>query len=306
MGHVFRASNIVDMLATHGIDSMVFVNWHAPAADLLRKRGISFKVLDHNFEDHEWERKLIEEYGISTWINDRLDTDAAHARRVTSDGVRLVTFDDRGDGSDFSQVHIAGMAFDPSEMLGGRQVYRGLDYLVLNPEIPQYVRHRTKLNRILVTLGGTDTYGITVQIVKMLGRIGRQATVVLGPGFQHKESVLKILAPGIELMENVDSLMREFFRHDLAITGGGVTPFEASASGLPCLTISSEPFEMAPCRFLSKTGASFYLGHRTELEAVNLERVLMELDIAKRSSQGIETVPTSGARNICHILESHE
>ena len=39
-------------------------------------------------------------------------------------------------------------------------------------------------------------------------------------------------------------MAEEMSRHDLAVTGGGMTPFEANAAGLPCIVVANETFEI--------------------------------------------------------------
>ena len=114
------------------------------------------------------------------------------ARAVKDTGIPLVTFDDRGAGASLADLHIAALAFDVDEPLSGKRVVRGLDYLILNAEIARWRRQRTQLQSIMVSMGGSDTYGATVKIVALLRKLGRTATVVIGPGFQASRSALTL------------------------------------------------------------------------------------------------------------------
>ena len=61
-------------------------------------------------------------------------------------------------------------------------------------------------------------------------------------------------------------MIEEFHRHDLAITGGGITPFEANASGLPCVVIANELHEIPTGLALQKLGGSVFAGHHGALQ----------------------------------------
>lgn len=298
MGHLFRALNFARLLESRKLNFVILINEDIPSIRILEKEGVRFKLVPLNDAGQDWEGKVIEEFGLKTWINDRLDTTLEHARKVHRKGIRLVTFDDRGAGAALSDLHIAGLAFEGSDLLGGKRVLSGIDYLIMNQEINRFKRHRTATDKVLVTLGGTDTYGVTIDIVAMLTALGRPATVVVGPGFQHHEQLKAIQTPEIQLAEGVASLVAKFHGYDLAITGGGITPFEANASGLPCITVSSERFEVGPCEFLQNLGTSIYLGPRESLDRLRLEDVFRRIDVARISQLGMERVGTNGAQRI--------
>lgn len=298
LGHLYRAVNLIRHLRAQRIDCKVILNEHAVSLDILRREGVEFLIRPVCAPDQDWEEAIFARFPVRMWINDRLDTDLEHAVRIKRRGVPLVTFDDRGGGAALADLHIAALAFDRSELLPGRRVLQGVEYLILNPDIERYRRRRERLESIVVTLGGTDTYGVTVGVVESLARLGKTATVVLGPGFEHRAQLDRVLVPGFVLKSNVASLSQEFAVHDLAITGGGITPFEANAGGLPCLTIASETFEVGPCRFLAAMNSSVYLGRRSEIDPRKMGAALSEANIATMSAAGLAGIGFDGAKTV--------
>lgn len=105
---------------------------------------------------------------------------------MKNEGVLLAAIDDCGEGADYVDLHFCAMLF---HNLRGRHIYSGKEYMILNPEIARYRRRRTALNKILVTLGGSDTYGVTVKVVKILKEKGLKADIVTGPDFQHSDEL---------------------------------------------------------------------------------------------------------------------
>ena len=172
MGHFYRALNLADGLAKAGLPYTFYLNDHAPSRQILAERGVPHRIV--NLEDFtgDWEASLIRQDGITLWVNDRLDTDVRHAEKIKAAGIPLVTFDDRGTGAALADLHIAALAFDEQEQLAGARLLRGADYLILNPQISDYMRLRKQLSSILVTLGGSDTYGVTVKVVQLLKEMG--------------------------------------------------------------------------------------------------------------------------------------
>lgn len=267
MGHFYRALTLVRGLAAAGEKCMVYINDHATSLGILAQQRVPYRVVDLQDFTGRWEAALVARDGIRLWVNDRLDTDARHAANVKATGVPLATFDDHGQGAALADLHIAGMCFNESEPLAGKVVLRGVKYMVLNPDIADHVRLRKSLGSILVTLGGSDTYGVTVKVVQALGRMGLAATVVVGPGFGHIADLQRCLGEHFILKRGVPSMIEEFSFHDMAITGGGITPFEANASGLPCVVIANELFEIPVGRELERLGSSVFAGHHESLRA---------------------------------------
>jgi spore coat polysaccharide biosynthesis predicted glycosyltransferase SpsG len=270
------------------------------ATAILTQRSVRYTTVDLADTQSDWESAMIAESGITLWVNDRLDTSLRHAEHVKRNGIKLVTFDDRGPGASLADLHFAPLVFSGDAELKGKRVLTGIQYLALNPEIDHYRRARTQLTSpILVTLGGSDTYGVTVQVVALLKELDRPATIVTGPSFQHAKELERVLDQRFTWKREVPSLIREFYGYDLAITGGGVTPFEANASGLPCIIVANEPHEIEIGRYLEGAGASVFAGYYQEMA----EQVFVrELDLAAMSRAGIEQIKTNGADNILREL----
>jgi spore coat polysaccharide biosynthesis predicted glycosyltransferase SpsG len=101
----------------------------------------------------------------------------------------------------------------------------------------------------------------------------------------------------------VPSLAEEFYSHDLAITAGGLTPFEASANGLPCFIITAEPFEIKNALFLEKLGCSKYLGH---LKADKLDSIsnIVDMHLNNMSLNGLNSFDDKAGIRIIKEIES--
>ena len=107
--------------------------------------------------------------------------------------------------------------------------------------------HKT-LN-VLVTMGGSDPAGLTLKAVEALNMlpIAFKATIVLGPGFVHKESLKALLQEvhyEYNILENVSDMVPVMAQADLAVASFGVTAYELAAMGVPaiyiCLTADHE------------------------------------------------------------------
>lgn len=300
MGHLYRALNLIDLLAMKEEKHIVIVNPDAAAQETLRSREIAFETVDLADVTSNWETRIIKKHRITVWINDRLDTDSRHALNVKNCGVKLVTFDDNGTGADHSDLHVAALAFSTHRSASGKTL-QGIDYLVLNREIANYRRLRTKRGKILVTLGGSDTYGATIKVVQLLKEMDLPADIHIGPSFGLRSELESIIDHRYRIIGKVPSLIETFFPYDLAITGGGITPFEANASGLPCVIVANELFEIENGRYLQEIGSSVFAGHHEQLDKSAFAR---SLDIETMSRIGMSRITLQGADNVYKQIQA--
>jgi len=295
MGHLFRMLRFASFLREHNEQIVFFVNAHQPAMTILNENGFDYEIVNLSDTQSNWERKLIQKYGINVWVNDRLDTDAIHVRNVKDAKVKLVTFDDRGDGASMADLHVAALIFDGAHELRGRKILSGVQYLILDKGIDSYRHQRLALNKIVVSMGGSDTYGVTIQVVEMLKNSKIPVTVIVGPGFEHMERLQQVMPGHFELRVNVPSLAKVFSEFDLAVTSGGITPFEACASGLPCIVIATEEFEIPVGKHLKKMGAALYAGYYKELRELS---VVPSLNVQAVSERAMLRVDLKGSDRV--------
>jgi spore coat polysaccharide biosynthesis predicted glycosyltransferase SpsG len=303
MGHLFRALNLIACLQQRRERFIVLINRDKAANSILENKGIDYEIVDLLDFTSDWETSLIKKHHIDMWINDRLDTDIRHTKQVTKNNVKLITFDDKGTGAIFADIHVAAMLLNDNDRskINGKKILTGIEYLVLNKEIDNYKRIRNRHDKIIITLGGSDTYGVTLEVVRRLKKLNKTAAIVIGPSFAHKKELAAIIDDRFTLKENVHSLIQEFAGYDLAVTGGGITPFEANASGLPCMIIASEIWEIDNGTFLDRLGASVFTGFR---DSFKLDLIDNDLIIEKMSAIGMQNISTNAAEKIFKEIDA--
>ena len=296
MGHLFRALNFIRLLHKKKVDYCVLLNDDTYAISILRQKKILFETVDLNDFESNWETRFIQKYNFNFWINDRLATERAHTKNVKRNNIRLIHFDDDGDGAELADVNFGMMPCNYEIGLKGRENKKGVQYFILNEEINMFIRERRKINKIIVSLGGSDTYGVTLLVAEALKKAKIPATIITGPSFQHKKKLDKIADETFVIKNTVPSLPAEFYNYDLAITGGGITPFEANAAGLPSLIIANEQHEIANGKFLESIGSSSFMGYYTSIDFAPL--LANQLDILSMSQAGLKMIQTNGAENV--------
>jgi spore coat polysaccharide biosynthesis predicted glycosyltransferase SpsG len=125
--------------------------------------------------------------------------------------------------------------------------------------------------------------------------------VILGPGFSHHEALQAVLSDKFTVKFNVPSLIEEMAKHGLAITAGGITPFEANAAGLPCIVVACEDFEIPIARALAERGGSVFAGHHADIDP---DVFAQDLPIGRMSAAGIDNIGLGGAKRVVTALEA--
>ncbi|MDA9437534.1 hypothetical protein XH98_00080 [Bradyrhizobium sp. CCBAU 51745] len=299
MGHLFRAMVLAEGLRAAGHAVKFYVNDHPATAALLTQRGLPFEVVPLEDVEQNWEGKAIERDDIKVWVFDRHRTDQRSAHRIKAKDIPLVTFDDRGGGAALADLHIAAMPCEDGREFAGKRVLTGIRYLMLDPAIAAFRRQRSAVESMVVTLGGADTYGVTMKIMRLLSGRALRKTVILGPAFLHENELAPHWTSDFVIKRSVPSLIEEFARHDVAVTGGGMTPFEANAAGLPCVVVANEDFEIPVGRELAKLGGAVFAGHHSALDE---SLFALDLPVAEMSRAGMQAVPIDGTQRVVEAI----
>jgi len=301
MGHLFRAINLHSLLQGKGYESAIaLLGGDVASQDWLEKAAVTYASVK-NIKDAEWEASLIARFRPKVWINDRLNTDVEHMGRIKRAGLRLATFDDAGSGATLADLHVAALANVRSELPAGKIALIGVEYLIFPPEVSQLRRLRTKKKRWIVTLGGSDTHGATISVVEWLNARAIPATIVLGPAFAHDSALSSLDSENLIIKRGVPSLLKELADHDLAITGGGLTAFEAAVLGVPTAIVANEPWEVEHAKYLQSLGCSVFAGMHDQITLDVLDKVM---DFESMSNAALNSFMPDGAIRVVESLRN--
>jgi spore coat polysaccharide biosynthesis predicted glycosyltransferase SpsG len=303
MGHLYRMCYLAAEMRRNSRDFLFVLNQDTPSLELLKKYDYPYRVVD--LETENWQAEVLRSEKIDLWIDDRLATSVQHSAILRNQKIPIVTFDNSGAGAELADISIYGMAQERNASQRGARIFVGLEWNLIDPQIYRYRRARSEIHSLVITFGGTDTFGMTPQICRAVRDIYPQITVVTGPGFKHDGELRISLEerPLANLIwkKNVPSLAEEFSLHDLAITAGGVTPFEANAAGLPCIIVATELHEIDNARLLSSFGGSIYAGFRDEFD-VDLVREMP--NVAQMSQRAMASIPIGTAARVAREIEA--
>ncbi len=112
---------------------------------------------------------------------------------------------------------------------------------------------------LVVTLGGSDPTNLTARVLEGLRALEPPVTmtVILGPGYHHRESLCDLLESyphAVSVRAAVTDMISVMKAHRLAVTAVGVTLYELAACGVPAIALAEEARHMALATVLESVG----------------------------------------------------
>jgi len=273
-------------LKRRGFDVSFMVNANAHVAEWLSREHFPYVTAESLTEIRG--RLDEKEYDVAILI--QLDTPEEEGLLFRQHARLLVTLDDCGPSGALADLRFNVLY--PIE-----HALCDLRYVALSPvfqkkhALAKPVRERAAA--ILVTQGGSDTYGFTPKIVSALKDMpaGTEITVVLGPNFSHHRELDAALTQCVRPfnritgMSDISDLM---LRADLAVSAGGNTLFELACLGVPSVVVCGEPFEVATAKRLEQQGFGLALGFGGDVAehdiATAVRHLLEDRDVRSRMS----------------------
>jgi spore coat polysaccharide biosynthesis predicted glycosyltransferase SpsG len=317
MGHIVRMVELAHRLRSEGWKEIIFAKVANSTTDLLlEEAGFGAINLPEEEENFSSITAVLRKLRPGLLINDILDTSVPYMRAVRPLVEWIVNLDDRAAGLQYANLVINSLPaqFAPEEVEKSAEYLEGPTYLLLRREFRERsgaVRPVGKCRKLLITLGGSDTYGYTVKVARALRSIAEleHIEVVTGPAFHHAEALGRVVRgdPRFLLHGTVPNLGRLMATHQLAIAGGGVTLFEAALLGLPTLSIASENFEVVNAEWCERKGLTRFLGKGEALEPEQIASQVRSMlgDLQARVAmgrRGPEVVDGAGSDRIIEKL----
>ena len=275
-GHIRRALTLAEGLQHHDVTIGLTKDSDQWAFDLVEERG--FSVAGR------------QEVG-DVAVYDRLDSVAGWKGPMEP----FVVFEDRGPGASQAAAVINAM-YDPypwgRSKIGNE--YHGAKYAVLRPEftIGDYtvkngpdLDYDPDLSSVMILFGGTDPGNLA----------GLAVHALTGADLAFTE-----FAPGDDI-----SVAAAMHKHDLLITSGGRTVFEAAAVGIPTIVLCQNMRETTHTH-LGKGNINLGLGRMVEPDRLRyvVEQTLGDYELRRdMSSEARASIDGLGAARVRRIIE---
>jgi UDP-2,4-diacetamido-2,4,6-trideoxy-beta-L-altropyranose hydrolase len=312
MGHIYQSHALAEELLQSGAQVQFIVPDVPEGLAKLRAWELDVHEIPHELPDLEKISHidaLLVGRDVDVFIVDILESTSSLMRYMATKATLLVSLDDIGTGRVWADLLINIIHHPPRAAEARYREVNELNYVVLRPEFHrefERVKKNPKIGtKLLVSQGGSDTFGGVVQLVEAMKILPEEVEIhlLVGAAFRHDSPLEKAIAGSgrhfvIERdVEDIAALMQEM---DLAITGGGKTLFELAAVGVPFIVVTEEPRELETASIVARHVLCENLGLRSEVGVEKIAETAQRLlaDQQKRlamSQSGKRAVDGRGA-----------
>ena len=223
------------------------------------------KIKENNFnvtiQDKESLSKCVFDLKPQLVINDILDTKAEYIKKLKKNKLKVMNFEDLGEGSRYADVVVNAM-YD-SNKTDRKNMYFGSDYFCLKTEF--YFTNPNKfssvVSNIVISFGGVDPNNLTLLCLQSIYDFcisnDIEICVVTGMGYKLHQTLSGF--EKIKIIKNTSHISTYFNKADIIFTSGGRTTFEAAILGKPTIVLCQNEREMTHY-FLNKNKGIINLG----------------------------------------------
>jgi spore coat polysaccharide biosynthesis predicted glycosyltransferase SpsG/CMP-N-acetylneuraminic acid synthetase len=239
LGHVHRALILANEIHEHELSFLV-----------LNDSDVGYKKIQEFNYDVRLARgnnvlKEIKQIDPDLVINDRLDTSFEYTFELKRAGIKIVNFEDMGEGVKNADFVIN--ALYPEKFIAKNIVF-GHDYFCARDEFIYSEKKQISpdVRNVLISFGGTDENNLTMKVLNSIYEycesIGIGITVVTGLGYLFLESLKRFSK--IDLIKNTRKISDYMLASDIIFTSAGGTVYEIACLGVPTIVIAQNDREL--------------------------------------------------------------
>jgi len=268
LGHVKRCLALAKVLASEGADIAFVLSPDPDVARIVEQAG--FRVVQRPWESGPSAAcAIVSELGADVVIVDAYLARTEHFQALRPLAAHLVAIDDTAEERlpvDLVVNVGAGTETLPYRVPDGTTLLLGSCYALLDlayAKRPARI-YRTRVERVLVTLGGSVHPEAMRAVVAAVDAVfeGARLNVVVGP-FGSAATIDSAVRPGrnrVATYGHVPDLGPLMLDADLAVTGAGVTLYELAATATPAVMVMTEPNQARNVAAFESAGAALFAG----------------------------------------------
>ena len=243
LGHIYRGLMLAYNLIDHNIKFVL-----SAKSDIGLKKIQSSHFAYEVMEEDKELVQLIADFDCDILINDILDTTEEYILMCKRTGVRVVNFEDLGEGAIVADAVINDLYEEKYE---SKNHFWGSDYYLIRDEflLAEPTKFNPEVKEVLVIFGGTDPSNLTERVLTVVHELNEPTihfTFVLGLGYPEKEKVEKYAADynlNVDIIQDVKMMTEYMGNADVALSSQGRTMLELASMGVPTILLAQNTRE---------------------------------------------------------------
>ena len=278
-GHYYRCLSLAKAIKLTAKNVHIIFLVNKELHSLIQTTGFNF-IISNDLND---DLRIIENLDVVLFIFDSYLGNDGYLRHIKN-STRLMLIDDNNDIYDSSIPNIIYNGNIHAEGLGYKYIKEqtrllGPEYLIMKEEywgnkIPLFSK-----DGVLITTGGTDEYGIVLNIMNGIKGLDINVRIIIGPGYRNNyiREIKKNKTQNMELIHKPSSLKEYIDSSKIVITAGGSTVYEVISQRSIPVIFSIVDNQDLMCGALQEMGVE-YLGKYPNIDYSKLRGLLEKLE----------------------------
>ena len=309
LGHIMRMLTLADALSNKGI-TVYFASCTEEGIAYLKHAG--YEVIKIDNLNYKKIAELGKEIGVDGVIVDKFGFTYEQHQLLVNEIGYLVHIDDFMYNGPANLVINSTIDQPPANVERYSRWLCGGKYALIRKQFSRTLERHHKLipEKLLLTTGYCDPVNFHLRAIKLIGQVypNLEIHLVVGGGFttiNDLESLRK--KTRLILHTNVTDMSGLMYDCDMAVSAGGTTLYELSATGLPTVAISLYDNQIDNLRRVAKNGCVLSLGWHegvTDSDILdNVAKVYQSIDLRKKlSSVSTTWIDGEGADRIATAI----
>lgn len=269
MGHFIRSLNVASALKRMDLNVNFLVNNNSSILDKLNEEGFSYSISG---------RSNIKKAAGVVVIDSSREVES-EVRFLKEKGNNVVLID-----NDTDACRLADMVIKPSMIDSTTgNMFRGKDFITIgenffNARHTRAVLKHSKPFKVLITLGESDPYHITDQVLESIMAVeGLEITVVVGTFARPSEKLMELelkCGSNVSFFYGVKDIAPLMTINHIGITTMGSTMFELGYMGLPSIVITNKRNEVDELEMIKDVGIGLPLGYYQDVSKDNIRETV--------------------------------
>jgi UDP-2,4-diacetamido-2,4,6-trideoxy-beta-L-altropyranose hydrolase len=314
IGHIMRCLAFSEELKKHG--HKCYILYEVLDDELITKIG-KFDVEFCRINSIE---KLIffsKKQDVKWIVTDSYNLNKEYIQNLKNENFKVLSIDDNAIIHYFSDI-VVNQNIGSEKIKFSAEKYTkfllGSKYVMLRDELLKRDKKKYKkyVEKILITLGGTDTDNLTLKILKSLEEINKnyEFIVIIGP-LNNFYKELKRFSDNskarVRLLKSPENMADIYLESDIAISAGGSSCYELAYFGIPNIIITVADNQLNIAKELDKKNVSIYLGKKEDFSSNKIKENVLKLindnSLRKNMAEnGRKLVDGKGKQRIIEVM----
>lgn len=277
LGHITRCLVLANELRDDKNRVYFAIKNYEIAIEKIKEQQFDMIVADDNFDYFKWIEDIIEQQKIDIFIGDIRDGFPIELiSYMKNKNILTVAIDEPSEYSKECDLcfYPPHASIDKSKYKG--KIYQGLEYVILRDEFyKEYEKKKNDIPNILVMMGGTDAYNLTLPVIKKIDTYKEDFEISVILSKKHKDidllnQFIKVSNHKVTLYNKIENMASFLDNIDFAISQFGTIAYEYLIKNIPAIYIYNDKEKFDSYKYFINS----YYAFVDSIDNINVDKLL--------------------------------